>query len=420
MEDNKWSSNFSFLTNILFGLVLSRIIVENRNLVRIIITWEIPDNLTLLAVFSFLLPFTVITSSWIGYHKSLSSFGYKPGFLGFLRTFADSLILFIYYAMLYFRDENNIVSDFDTARALIAAMILIFAFYQVVGILRMIEWRSWKASKWYLITPFWIFFAIIYVIYPGFKDELKWLLLSLALVLVILYRVIRFFYTRVERMFTIKLKKPSPIKLGIDIDGTIAQQVDEWLKHLNDKGKAEFLKVKDVDSWYFKLNGENIADFFKDQYENHPEFALKLKPIKDSSSEIKRIRARFTKIEQRTGIRGSIIYITARHENSLPKTEEWLKKHGYESDGVKSLTSWEKSDADLDIMIEDNPKTAIRAANNGIRVILLSRPYNRNLSWMKEEYQELFKKYVVNKSIIICKNWKQIGRTIYWLQSIIK
>ena len=71
--------------------------------------------------------------------------------------------------------------------------------------------------------------------------------------------------------------------------------------------------------------------------------------------------------------------------------EGWLKKHGFEFDGIfycsESRISEDKLEGcrkiSADIMIDDRPETALYLAENGIRVFLYDTAYNKDVSHEK-------------------------------------
>jgi len=78
-------------------------------------------------------------------------------------------------------------------------------------------------------------------------------------------------------------------------------------------------------------------------------------------------------------------YVTRRHPDLRPGTQAWLRAHGFPAAPLHHMVGDTDSKAayvfrlGADVMIEDSPREALLLAEDGVRVVLLDRPYNREM-----------------------------------------
>jgi|SRR3989344_14316 len=184
------------------------------------------------------------------------------------------------------------------------------------------------------------------------------------------------------------------MKIGIDIDEIIAEQLDELVKFYYKRTgklipKNKFHSYYWPDVWNIPLEeAKQIDKDFKnsEHYEN-------ILPVKDSVRSINYLVRK-----------NELIIITSRPVIFKEKTTNWIRKHLGEfpikiihSDEAHKVNSHsKKSDICLSegikIMVEDDLRYAKDCAENGIRVILFDKPWNKNFK---------------HKNVIRVKSWKE-------------
>lgn len=172
------------------------------------------------------------------------------------------------------------------------------------------------------------------------------------------------------------------IKIGVDIDGVLADFVNHFLGHYNEKNGTNF-KYQDVKTFNFedvaKVPSE-VMDKELDTYMQSDEFS-EIQPLKDSIKHINILEAKY-----------ELIIITSRPTYLVDETKRWLKhyyknsfKHVLFSKNVwtDDRKSGNKSKAELcmesgvNIMIEDGIEYALDISAKEITVLLVDSPWNQ-------------------------------------------
>jgi len=176
------------------------------------------------------------------------------------------------------------------------------------------------------------------------------------------------------------------MKIGIDIDGIIADFVSSFLPYLNKYCKC---KVEDIVSYDFEKNidisHENIEKLWKEVESNKIYSDLSL--VKNSKMALE-ILARENRI----------YLISSRKKESHKDTLTWLRRNKIPFDrliltnGLKDKISSMKK---CDIVIEDSLEVARILEAQGIPVLLFEYPWSR-----------------IGKKIKFVKNWKQAIKQI--------
>ena len=159
------------------------------------------------------------------------------------------------------------------------------------------------------------------------------------------------------------------MRIGVDIDGTVADLYDYLSKNLD----FDFKKVKDYSLKGTGLSLKRLTEVLKG-YERTGEY-LKIKPIKGAVEGINKLAENGH----------SIYFITARDQyNSVDKdTFNWLNKNKFvftllithspnKNKVLKKL--------DIPILIDDNPNEVKRCSNSGIECLLIDQPWNKDLN----------------------------------------
>lgn len=184
------------------------------------------------------------------------------------------------------------------------------------------------------------------------------------------------------------------MKIGIDIDGTVANLYDAllpYVKKWKKDAKLGDLKTYDMSGW--NLNKESLISILKG-FETTNEY-LFLKPYKDSVRVINKLYKK-----------NEVYFLTARDQYERVSWDSllWLTANQFKFNGLFSgLESKHNKIKDLkiDLFIDDNPDEIDAEANCfGTQCIVYHQRWNENL---KEN--ELIKR---------CKGWKNIEK--YFVQ----
>jgi len=206
--------------------------------------------------------------------------------------------------------------------------------------------------------------------------------------------------------------EPAPkrkLRIGIDIDNTIADSYPQVIKEFNTAFKTNVIYSDVFD--YYHLENHTTADkkeveIFIDGLERNREFLLSLPVYEEAGSVLKRWA--------REGYR--VHYITARPPHSKRSTVSWLEKHNlYIPGSVIDLhdETREESSAEfkarivrekkIDVMIEDNKEIAEAMT---IPVLLIGHPWNQgklkpNISRVRDwkEVESWVKRYERSKTV---------------------
>ena len=204
-------------------------------------------------------------------------------------------------------------------------------------------------------------------------------------------------------------------RIGIDIDGTIADQLSAVFLFLEfNFGMKPINSIENVNSYYYKLTFQksNIHPHIKNlttfdnkirisdilfKFASKPEFLQFLSPILNAQKSVEILSKN-----------NEIIIITARNDKKLKMTEGWLSEHEFKFDEIIYSEPESKYKFQIDYLIEDNPIAAISSAKAGIPVFLLTRPYNVKNTWLgiikRRQFKKLLKKGIIKR----CENWEEI------------
>ena len=166
--------------------------------------------------------------------------------------------------------------------------------------------------------------------------------------------------------------------IGIDIDDVLAEFMQEYLKYHNGISNSKFTKD---DIFHFDLKKSltepeeeilrKILDFYEtDMFENLP-------ATQDAKEAIEKLNEKH-----------ELHAITARPESTRARTERWICKNfkntfktiNFSNDF--ELSSGKKKhiickDLKTDIMIEDSPVYADAIQKEGVKVLFMSQPWNK-------------------------------------------
>ena len=179
--------------------------------------------------------------------------------------------------------------------------------------------------------------------------------------------------------------------IGIDVDGTIADVVNAWLRMAREKfavnaNKSDIIKY---DFWeLFDIPRERWFETFKELWNNPDNIGL----------ESERIPEILHALHSRYNI--SIVTATVGEQ---AKVRYWLQRNGIEYDNIIFMqNALEKGNADgISIYVDDYAGVASRIASSGRKVILLSQPWNAEFANNNK-----------NPNVIVAKNWDDVERIL--------
>ncbi len=179
------------------------------------------------------------------------------------------------------------------------------------------------------------------------------------------------------------------MRIGIDIDGVVADSFPAWLEELNRYFGRNVPAITDYQIHeLFNVSWEAMDRFFSTQKEK---LFMMPEPITGAREGIENFLSEGHEI----------VYITARWPDEESVTRRWMKKYEIPHQDMIFTGHQEKAEVvkekKLDMFIEDYLLNAQKIAQTGTTVLLLDALYNR----AKDE-----------ERIIRCQNWPEINRSV--------
>lgn len=180
------------------------------------------------------------------------------------------------------------------------------------------------------------------------------------------------------------------MKIGVDIDGVIADSLNTWVRELN-RHFAQDKKLEDIVFYQFEkiynVSWEEMDRFFRT---NQELLLTNLAPVEQAAEILRRLKDDH-----------DLMLITARPEQYRYLTEKWLREHGIVYDNLVMTNFGDKSchckSMDIEIFIEDSLENALSIYQAGIPVILFDAPYNQG---------------PLPKGMLRKKNWQEIYQAL--------
>ncbi len=181
------------------------------------------------------------------------------------------------------------------------------------------------------------------------------------------------------------------MKIGVDIDGVLANSLPLWVAELN-----SYFNVNK------QLNEMHLYDVLKTYEISQSELRLFLrnkgKYLMKSAEPIKGASYYLSRIKQHHEIH----IVTARDKRYQEETREWLKKHNLPYDELILLGSHDKKEPCLErnlrVLVEDTLEIGVQVSTAGIPVLLLDAPYNQGalpeLVFRKHSWDEIYRAIV--------------------------
>lgn len=189
------------------------------------------------------------------------------------------------------------------------------------------------------------------------------------------------------------------MKIAVDIDDTLAELQKSWLDYYNKVYGYEYIfeDIKHPDFAYIEDVDRNEA--MKRLFEFY------------QSKAFDQLNTVFGAVEaiEKLAKKHELIIISARETSILEKSKKWLNKyfpdkfskviHLGNYSKKQKVNKYEKAkELEVDVFIEDNLEQANQLAENGISVLLLDKPWNR----------EPYDSNLIRRMI----SWKEVNKTI--------
>lgn len=365
--DQKVSDQLVVLIQIIFGFVLAQSF--SGYAIVILSPWE-PQNR--IAFFALLVIYITTVLSWMDWHVTMALRPYNlnpaAGLLHIeqFRVFSDLLIVSI-YAFALLSIESLAKDPGGDASKYLWSFPAIFISYAISGVLRRISYGSIASSLRPILT-----FLALYALVAGLywyqrrtqhqdATTLNAAALFVCLALMLAYRLVR---RRIGN--TNRARKAAGLKIGVDVDGVLANQITGILPRLKRRLNVT-LRYEDVTDWKLPLDGSDIAKEILIAMQDS-DYLLSM-PVHNHARDV------VTELYRSHSIK----ILTARPLGSEPYTKTWLQKNGIQYDSLASVKEKEKSLYATDVLVDDylgNIK-AYLDETNGV-AILVDQPWNRD------------------------------------------
>ncbi len=168
------------------------------------------------------------------------------------------------------------------------------------------------------------------------------------------------------------------LKIGLDVDGVLADVIQAWLSY-NNKMRSNILK-SEISEW----------DFWKKLHIDKFDFYRELSLCWQSWEDIPTTENTLFTVTAELAKLGKVDIVTAREESTHIHVKRWLKsKKIFYTNYVVVLEGTEKTKLDYDIFIDDSPINAKSMLDAGKSVIIYTQPWNLSFddSRVKRIYQ---------------------------------
>ena len=162
------------------------------------------------------------------------------------------------------------------------------------------------------------------------------------------------------------------MRIGVDIDGVLADSLSLWVSELN----RYFKKSKDLE----QMRLMDICKTYEVSEEELSEFlALRGRHLMSLPAPIAGASRYLSKIKKQH--QHDIFIVTARDERYRRETTDWLHKFNMPFDELLLLGSHEKKEAclsrNLNVFVEDTLEIGVKVSSAGVPVLLMDAPYNQ-------------------------------------------
>lgn len=184
------------------------------------------------------------------------------------------------------------------------------------------------------------------------------------------------------------------LKIGVDVDGVLANQVGIILPRINERFKTN-LVYSDVTDWKLPIKDTDIAKLIL-EYQEDDSIIIGMETHPGSISIVNELFEKF-----------QVDIVTARAKSTISATKKWLKNNGIKYDEFINTKEEGKSTHDMDILVDDytgNIKEFLE--NTDGTAILFDQP------WNKGEVRSDLIENCDNERLYIAENWSEVKKTI--------
>ncbi len=178
--------------------------------------------------------------------------------------------------------------------------------------------------------------------------------------------------------------------IGIDLDDTIVDYVNMWLK-VFEKETGVKARLSDIKKWH-------ISELFPNVLDDKKMIRLMVKTWKEEDKNMKLVDPEIPAVFRRLRKRFRL-YITTATLASDSQIKEFLERNDIKYDKLVHVQHHvEKLLDEVDIYIDDSPKVAEEFVSHGKYVVVFARPWNSSIK------QNGYVKRV--------SNWKAVERAV--------
>ncbi|RLG36738.1 MAG: hypothetical protein DRN91_07240 [Candidatus Alkanophagales archaeon] len=380
-QKSPYTDYFVRLLRIIFGVVVAQGIIKHG---QTLFSWSFSLR-KLLPLFSFAIVYMLVILSWIFYHHSITLYPYRKSYVATVRATFDLIIIFTYVYLIF-----SIPDTFD----ILLGAAVVFMLYAITGILRVLEWRDKRVSRWRLSLIFsGVLFIMYYVMLPLQEDSQLELIVEFVVNIKVLSLLVVYRYLRK------RLGYPKFSIIGVDIDGVLGDQVQHILRYMREKeGRNIDLTEEDIREWDYPIGGSTISDHIERAL-LHEEFVITMPVVKCAKNALKLLYERY-----------HLVIISNRPKEAQKATKQWLKSNNLKFHETLWTRETGKAVPGVDILIDDNIENIKMFVSHSPRSfgILFLRPWNRQTKDKDRELQRL----IGMKRVFCCNGWGEVLRAI--------
>ncbi|MFX1519816.1 MAG: hypothetical protein ACFFCD_07840 [Promethearchaeota archaeon] len=354
---------------------------------------------------SLMAAYTAVVLSWIFYHRMIIDNHYRldTTLWAYIRFAIDFVIVFIYIFLTLL--IAGVYSAIEFSMFLINFPI-IFVLYALGGFIRDLEYKKSVsfpglslmfaglfAVNWFINFYYSIVMATSLMLQQYYLF-IQWGLLILTTAYLIVYRLKR----KWRELMARSMKRKKNLKIGVDVDGVLGDQIPPILKKLNKRYGLKLSK-EDVTLWDLPIKDTDIETEIESALFNE-DYILNMQPI-DGAKEAMTYLSKmyFVKI------------ITSRPKETEAATLKWLRSN-FDFDEYLGTQKRDRvvSFVNVDILIDDNlPSTEKFSRSGGKTGILFSQPWNQERSSIKD--------LIDSGKVKCCNGWEEVLDVIKSIES---
>ncbi|MCO6046159.1 hypothetical protein NG895_19845 [Aeoliella sp. ICT_H6.2] len=377
------SKRIFWVVQTVFSLLLARSLVEYKDC--ILAPFSEQYYLTTLGL---ALVYLTALWSWIDYSFStiVAPYDFGRGKFERVRFLVDLLIVMAYAFLLFSLDQLQADKEanlFD----LFLCLSVVFLLYLVSGLLRILKYGR-RASRIWIIIGYGVAFFLLAIVYQRFyadspnRERLNVVFIVIAIGITIGYRLTRMWATH------------RPKWLAIDVDGVLANQIQNLLPIIKDKHDVE-LAHEDVKEWDLKVGDTDIAEIIRAE-QQHKKYVQTMPVIAQASASVNALISKY-----------KVVIVTARAPVSDSWTKRWLQDNDIPFDDYVNIKEGSKQNIDIDawILIDDylgNVEQYLDRSDG--KAILFSQPWNQDRAHLQN--------YVDERRLFVASDWNQVRSLI--------